>query len=80
MKPTVEFVRNIVEAYYKLPCNIVGGNLHIVVDDLNLEDSSILQCMEKALKKADVDTLFLGNLLLQFSEEDREEIFECEED
>lgn len=78
MKPTPEFVRNIVDAYYRLPGNTVGGNLHIVVEDLNLESENILWCLERARKHEDTNSIFLALLLLQFSDEEREYIFQCD--
>jgi hypothetical protein len=48
-RPTVAEVMPLVNAYYQFAgCN-VGGCLHIVLDDDNIEDDSIEYCIECAL-------------------------------
>ena len=41
-KPTVPEVLPLVRAYYQKPGNIVGGNLHLVLDDENVENEHIM--------------------------------------
>jgi hypothetical protein len=40
--PTVPEVLPLVRAYYRKPENIVGGSLHLVLDDANVEDQHVL--------------------------------------
>ena len=41
-KPSIPFMKKIVGEFYNLNGNCVGGNLHIVLDDINVGDDSIL--------------------------------------
>lgn len=77
MKPTIEFMKHIIEAFYQLEGNSCGGGLHIVTDDYNVEDHHIEWCIsdersvgEYAYRYTE-DVQWLGNLLLQFTEEER---------
>lgn len=51
------------------------GNLHIAMDDGNLEDSHIRWCIWNALDELDGDAAVIGNYLLKLSEEEREELY-----
>lgn len=74
MKPSIQFMREIVHSFYSLDGNIVGGSLHIVLDDYNIEDNHIVWCKNYALEKQDEDGVFMCDLLLQFTEDEREKI------
>ena len=73
-KPTIAFMRKIVGTFYDLAGNGVGGNLHIVTDDLNVGVEQVEWCREQARQVGDQDGVFLAELLLQFTEAEREEI------
>ena len=73
-KPSVLFMKKIVEEFYNLNGNCVGGNLHIVLDDINVSDDSILWCRDRCITQRDFDGVFLCDLLLQYTEDQREEI------
>lgn len=73
-KPTPEFLKLMVAAFYELPGNCVGGKLHIVLDDDNFEDEHVRWCREEAEKAGDVDAMFMADVLLLYTEEEREEI------
>ena len=73
-KPTAVFMQKIVDAFYELAGNGVGGNLHIVTDDLNVGAEQVEWCREQAQQGGDRDGVFLAELLLQFTEAEREEI------
>lgn len=79
-KPTVEFAALMVKAFYMLPGNGVGGNLHIVVDDLNYEKHHVEWCRNLALEKQDADGVFLCDALLTFSDEERCKVLGTEMD
>lgn len=74
VKPSILFMKKIVEEFYNLSGNSVGGNLHIVLDDINVGDESIFWCKDRCIIQGDLDGVFLCNLLLQYTEEQREEI------
>ena len=74
MKPTVPEVLPLVQAYRDKPGNAVGGSLHVVLDDGNIEDSSIQFCREYAAERGDVDGIALCDLLIQMSKTQRSKI------
>lgn len=57
--------------YYKIPGNGAGGKLHIVLDDDNLDDSSIFFCKEKCVEASDNFGLEICDLLLSIPLERR---------
>ena len=67
-KPTLPEVRPLVDAYYELPGNGAGGELHIVLDDHNYERSHIRWCIAQAKK---VETRWLGHVLVMLSNSQR---------
>jgi hypothetical protein len=73
-KPTEEFLKLMVTAFYELPGNTCGGCLHIVLDDGNLEDHHVQWCKEYATKENDTDAMFMADVLLLYTEEEREKI------
>lgn len=44
-----------VREYYRLPGNSVGGSLHVVLDDKNVEDSNVEFCRRYAIAEGDVE-------------------------
>ncbi len=74
MKPTVPEVRELVSEYYCQPGNAVGGALHIVVDDGNIEDHHIQFCRNEALERGDPEGVRIADLLLQMSKTQRKEV------
>ena len=60
-------VRGMIEKYYEKKGNNVGGNLHIVLDDMNYEKEHILFCRERALEHKDEDGIALADALLGLS-------------
>lgn len=67
-KPTLPEVRPLVEAFYALPDNGAGGDLHIVLDDGNYGRDSIQWCITIA---KDSVTRWLGHVLLMLSNSQR---------
>lgn len=63
-----------IDAYYDLPDHTTGGNLHIVLDDGNVEDSSILWCRRHAASEGDYISMLLADLLLQLDIEQRKNL------
>lgn len=61
----------LVEEFYEMPGNSVGGELHVVLDDSNWEDSSIDECIADATKAADVAAVALGKLLRAMAWDER---------
>lgn len=68
------YIKTLIEFYYNNLENIVGGNLHIVLDDNNVDDDSIKYCLEDCKRTDDTFGIFLCLVLLQFTEEEREKI------
>ena len=70
-KPTVPDVLPIAKAYLAKPGNAVGGSLHIVLDDGNVQDSHVDHCIERARERGDEDGVLLATLLRQMSRTQR---------
>jgi hypothetical protein len=73
-KPTVPEVLPLAKAYYAKPGNSCGGNLHIVLDDGNIEDYWVKSCINVARQKGDEDGVKLAELLLRMSKTQRRKI------
>jgi hypothetical protein len=50
------------------------GSLHIVLDDLNVNDANVWFCIENAREKEDIEGEELGFLLLNMSKTQRKKI------
>lgn len=74
-KPTVPEVLPLVKAYYAKPDNGAGGNLHIVLDDGNVQDSSVRFCLSQAERAQDLDGIVLAQLLLKMSRTQRLKLY-----
>lgn len=75
MKLTVPEVLPLVEAYYDKPNNGAGGNLHIVLDDGNVEDSHVEFCLNQARRYGDLDGVALAEILLKMSKTQRLKLY-----
>lgn len=72
---TIAEVIEVIRVYYDKPENGAGGNLHIVLDDGNIETCHIEWCRNYARENGDVDGVELANILLGMSEAQMEEIY-----
>lgn len=70
-KLTVPDVLPLVEEYYRKPGNGVGGNLHIVLDDYNIQNRHIEFCLKEAQVAGDEDGIRIARLLLKMSKSQR---------
>ena len=70
-KPTRPDVSPLIEAFYKLPGNGAGGDLHVVLDDHNVERQHVRYCVETA---TDPVAIALGRVLLLLSNSQRRKI------
>lgn len=76
-KPNIPTVQPLVDAYYHLPNNGSGGSLHIVLEDYNVQDSSVQFCIEWAKKDNDIYGVLLGKILLRMSKTQRLKLGAC---
>jgi hypothetical protein len=67
-KPTLPEVRPLVNAFYELPGNGAGGDLHTVLDDDNYERSHIRYCLDHPMK---IEARWLAHVLLMLSNSQR---------
>lgn len=74
--PSVDDMLGIVLAYYSIDGNGAGGNLHIVLDDGNIEANHVEWCKERCHEEGDLFGWRLATLLLQMSEDARQELWE----
>lgn len=70
-KPTITELVPLLKEYYSKPENCVGGSLHIVLEDDNLENGHIEYCIEYAKKEGDLEGAKLGEMLLQLTKSQR---------
>jgi len=75
LKKTMVEVLEAIRVYYAKPGNSGGGNLHIVLDDGNLEVHHIEWCRDFAQENHDDDGVELANTLLSISESQLDEIY-----
>lgn len=73
-KHRVPDVVKIVREYFEKPGNSVGGSLHAVFEDSNLDDGSMQWCLNWALEKGDEDGANLARILLECSQSQRRRI------
>ena len=67
LKPIIKFL---IQAYYESPDNYAGGNLHIVLDDGNIEHANIRWCKKECKKNNDSIGRVICDILLQYTEEE----------
>lgn len=65
-----------IKEYYSLPGNLAGGNLHLVLDDNNLGDSSIKVCLLAAVKASDHLGISICYAMLYMNAFDRQMVVE----
>ncbi len=75
MKPTVPEVLPLVQAYYATPGNEVGGALHLVLSDGNVNDSHVQFCLNAARERGDEKGIELAELLLRMSRTQRLKLY-----
>lgn len=73
-KPTIPEVLPLMYAYRDKEGNSVGGNFHIVLDECNVDNGSVLFCLERAREAGDADGIALGEALLQMSKTQRSKL------
>ncbi len=74
-KPCIPEVLPLVLEFYAMPGNGVGGALHIVLDDGNVEASHVEWCVKRASEEGDVDAEILGRVLLLMSITQRTKLY-----
>jgi hypothetical protein len=60
-----------IQAYWNLPGNGVGGSLHVVLDDGNVEDVQVRGSRDSALGKGDAEGAAILDVLLTMSRTQR---------
>jgi hypothetical protein len=63
--------RAIIVAYYQLPGNEVGGPLHVVTDDGNVDDHSIEFSIDIAEREGNETAVAVGKMLLAMAPDER---------
>ena len=74
-KPTIPEVLPLVRAYYAKPGNLAGGSLHILLDDGNVDDSSVEFCEKVAVERGDEDGVALARILRRMSKTQRKKLY-----
>jgi len=65
-------------AYLRM--NSVWGSLHIVMGDLNFDESCVRYCITVAAESKDIPGLLLGNVLLLMTQRQREMLLDASEE
>lgn len=74
-KPTVPEVLPLVNEFYGIEGNGVGGHLHIVLDDGNIEDDHVAHCLERARMDDDFVAEALASILVKMSRTQRTKLY-----
>ena len=72
--PLEEMVCGMIREYYQ--CNPAGGHLHVAIDDGNLDDESILRCINMAAKQDAWLSVVVGRALYMLPLETRNTLWE----
>lgn len=64
-------VTKLIAEYGQIPENICGGNLHIILDDENVDDTSVIFCYNECKKEKDYLGMLICSLLMGIDELDR---------
>lgn len=70
-KPAIPEVLPLITRFAKVPENNVGGCLHIVFDDGNVDDSSVQSCLDYAIERSDSLAIEVAEVLLRMSKTQR---------
>ena len=73
-KPTIPEVLPLIKEYRDKDGNGVGGNLHIILDDGNVNDSDVIFCLDRAKETNDTDGVKIAEMLLQMSKTQRSKL------
>ena len=73
-KITIPEVLPLVKAYLSKKGNSIGGSLHIVLDEGNINDKDIKFCRQYAADRNDLDGVELADILLKLSKTQRRKI------
>jgi len=68
-------LKELIAYYYQMPDKGAGGYLHIVLDDGNVDFSSIQFCQNECEEHGDTFGRFLCDILLQFTKKELEEMY-----
>jgi hypothetical protein len=71
MKPTIPEVLPLIKKFANIKGNEVGGNLHITLDDGNVDDCHVQFCLEEAKKDNDILGIEVAETLLKMSKTQR---------
>lgn len=75
-KPTIPEVLPLLKAYIAKKGNTVGGSLHIVLEDGNIEDGHVAFCIKDASERGDTEGAMLASMLLRMSKTQRKKLGE----
>jgi hypothetical protein len=70
-KPLVPEVAQKIKAYLSIPGNEIGGNLHLVLQNGNIQDKHVLFCKQQATESGDSMAAELADTLLKMSKTQR---------
>ena len=71
----VNEILKLAKEYYSIEGNSIGGSLHIVLDDGNIEDDNIQFCINYAKENDDIKGVELAELIFQCSYTQRKKLY-----
>lgn len=74
MKPTIPEIIQLLREFGRKPKNSVGGNLHIVLEDGNVNDSDVQFCLDAAKADCDAEAVALAEIILKMSKTQRKKL------
>ena len=74
-KPLVPEVLPLILAYYALPGNGAGGNLHVVLDDGNVNLKSVQYCFDHCIHQMDWEGARIMVMMLRMSRSQRRRLY-----
>lgn len=71
---TVDDLIAMIRPYYA--ANAAGGNLHVSLDDGNMDGVSVWFCLREAANERDLDGVRIAVALLELSEDSRHDLYD----
>lgn len=68
---SIDFVRSCIVGYCRLRDNSGGGSLHVVVDDGNYSDDTLMYALNFCIRESDFQGVLLLNLIMLIPSDQR---------
>jgi len=72
---TVDLIVAECRDYYAIPGNEAGGNLHLMLDDGNMEDENLMFCLKQCAEAQDSVGVMLVAVIATLDEDERADLY-----